>query len=190
MEASSIGQKGFCHNKACEEYGKKYCSACKYAYYCSLECQRKDWPSHKRLCDKSKFSLTEKRDIKFINKLDASIIRDMVVADFCGKKYSGNDYQAAYVIIHSDILDDGKDISLEKLWRKTTTRFMPRKEMAPFVRSWEGKTFIRREREYDMENPLLFFLVITYKQFNILSSFRMTYLDEAYAKLEEWKNEK
>lgn len=26
------------------------CSACKVAHYCTVECQRKDWPEHKKIC--------------------------------------------------------------------------------------------------------------------------------------------
>lgn len=28
----------------------KLCSKCKYAYYCSQECQKEDWPKHKEKC--------------------------------------------------------------------------------------------------------------------------------------------
>lgn len=36
----------------CSERGKKfkYCSKCKICYYCSLECQKKDWKIHKKIC--------------------------------------------------------------------------------------------------------------------------------------------
>lgn len=27
------------------------CSGCQTAYYCSRECQRKDWKSHKKMCN-------------------------------------------------------------------------------------------------------------------------------------------
>ena len=30
----------------------KYCSACKFACYCSKECQRAHWKVHKRTCNK------------------------------------------------------------------------------------------------------------------------------------------
>ncbi len=30
------------------------CSRCHFAKYCSIECQRKDWPKHKETCDISK----------------------------------------------------------------------------------------------------------------------------------------
>lgn len=36
----------------CQEPSKKRCSKCKEAWYCSRQCQVKDWESHKKLCDK------------------------------------------------------------------------------------------------------------------------------------------
>lgn len=28
----------------------KMCGCCKFARYCSRDCQRQDWPAHKRIC--------------------------------------------------------------------------------------------------------------------------------------------
>lgn len=33
-----------------DEYSLKKCSKCHCAWYCSVECQRKDWPQHKQVC--------------------------------------------------------------------------------------------------------------------------------------------
>ncbi|XP_036151072.1 zinc finger MYND domain-containing protein 10 isoform X2 [Monomorium pharaonis] len=35
----------------CQELSKKRCSRCKDAWYCSRECQVKDWENHKNICD-------------------------------------------------------------------------------------------------------------------------------------------
>ncbi|KAJ3504307.1 hypothetical protein NLJ89_g8002 [Agrocybe chaxingu] len=34
----------------CGEIGQQKCARCKIASYCSRECQRKDWPDHKKSC--------------------------------------------------------------------------------------------------------------------------------------------
>jgi hypothetical protein len=36
----------------CHEDGPKNCSKCKKISYCSIACQRKDWPEHKLVCGK------------------------------------------------------------------------------------------------------------------------------------------
>lgn len=36
----------------CGKHSSTKCSACKKAYYCSLACQKKEWPTHKVICKK------------------------------------------------------------------------------------------------------------------------------------------
>ena len=41
------------HNPKCTVCGtktKNVCQKCKGFYYCSVECQKKDWPNHKKIC--------------------------------------------------------------------------------------------------------------------------------------------
>ncbi|CAG2066925.1 unnamed protein product, partial [Timema podura] len=35
----------------CGDQGVKRCSRCKTAWYCGRECQVKNWPKHKKICD-------------------------------------------------------------------------------------------------------------------------------------------
>lgn len=34
----------------CQKQGSLYCSRCQNVFYCSVECQKKEWPSHKKEC--------------------------------------------------------------------------------------------------------------------------------------------
>ena len=42
--------KSICRNCHCTDITLKECGRCHLAYYCSEECQRKDWPNHKPHC--------------------------------------------------------------------------------------------------------------------------------------------
>ena len=39
-----------CNYKDCPNIGTKLCGGCKLQRYCSLECQKNNWPEHRRMC--------------------------------------------------------------------------------------------------------------------------------------------
>ena len=56
-EVKSITKMGFCCNQRCslpdrkvERKGMLHCIRCRQVYYCSRECQKTDWPIHKKWC--------------------------------------------------------------------------------------------------------------------------------------------
>lgn len=40
----------FCQNDECNETKTKKCAGCQSSWYCSMECQKVDWPNHKAEC--------------------------------------------------------------------------------------------------------------------------------------------
>jgi hypothetical protein len=51
QNASKVGAEHKC--ATCGKEGRKKCSRCEKIYYCSKECQAKDWTKHKAVCKKS-----------------------------------------------------------------------------------------------------------------------------------------
>uniref|UniRef100_A0A7S2LYT7 MYND-type domain-containing protein n=1 Tax=Skeletonema marinoi TaxID=267567 RepID=A0A7S2LYT7_9STRA len=58
-EVKSIVKMSFCHNLSCslpdnkvELSSRRPCSRCRKASYCSRQCQKADWPTHRAACDK------------------------------------------------------------------------------------------------------------------------------------------
>ena len=56
-EVKSVKKMGWCYNKTCSHPGRKVerskmfcCTRCGEANYCSVECQRADWKTHKMFC--------------------------------------------------------------------------------------------------------------------------------------------
>eukprot|EP00984_Skeletonema_dohrnii_P009849 scaffold3797_cov91-Skeletonema_dohrnii-CCMP3373.AAC.4 len=56
-EVKSIKKMGVCNNKKCPLPGRKverskmlYCTRCRYAYYCSRDCQKAAWSDHREDC--------------------------------------------------------------------------------------------------------------------------------------------
>lgn len=50
---TTTGNFGKCANPDCNENGKLKCAACSSVYYCSQNCQKKHWSTHKTECKKS-----------------------------------------------------------------------------------------------------------------------------------------
>jgi hypothetical protein len=43
-----------CALRSCNRLGTLNCSACRREFYCSVECQKKDWKVHKQMCNSVK----------------------------------------------------------------------------------------------------------------------------------------
>eukprot|EP00984_Skeletonema_dohrnii_P025155 scaffold14271_cov152-Skeletonema_dohrnii-CCMP3373.AAC.2 len=59
QEVKSIKKMGFCNNGQCPLPDRKverskmlYCTRCRYAYYCSRDCQKAAWSDHREVCKK------------------------------------------------------------------------------------------------------------------------------------------
>lgn len=57
LKMQQTGKRVFCENPACPAAcavgwpcGVRLCTRCRDAHYCSVDCQRADWPLHQHLC--------------------------------------------------------------------------------------------------------------------------------------------
>ena len=81
-------------SKVCSSCGKKgpdllKCSVCKSVWYCNVQCQKKDWKSHKQCCGKSREAENgQDTGEGQISSLTLSTTEDLVskVCSCCGKK--------------------------------------------------------------------------------------------------------
>ena len=53
---TNCGVKEVVTSRGSKPKGLKRCSGCQLVHYCSVECQRRDWPEHKRFCQAAKKS--------------------------------------------------------------------------------------------------------------------------------------
>lgn len=74
----------------CLEGGaKSFCSKCRTTRYCSLECQRADWPLHKKACDNLAKSVDD--EDRLLQKTDFGAIQASIMFYF--KMRKGTPYE-------------------------------------------------------------------------------------------------
>lgn len=65
LKASALVKKfKYCENPECSVVGRFRCTACEKVFYCSKNCQRTHWTSHKAWCKKNQPVATKKRTKK------------------------------------------------------------------------------------------------------------------------------
>jgi Ras family protein A len=64
----------------CKKPSTSYCSKCKLIYYCSKECQKKDWKEHKTSCGNSSVKTIE-TDTKLSSRLNPIWLKIAIIGD-------------------------------------------------------------------------------------------------------------
>uniref|UniRef100_A0A672V401 Tudor domain containing 1 n=1 Tax=Strigops habroptila TaxID=2489341 RepID=A0A672V401_STRHB len=109
-------QKKTCHH--CGLFGSLRCSQCKQIYYCSVDCQKEDWPAHRVVCEPggsaSVDSLKTEERIKKITLSDLQALGIKKAMEVQGIVTEFKSPSEFYIQLSSpDILDQISKLSLK-----------------------------------------------------------------------------
>lgn len=102
----------------CDKETTKRCSRCKAVYYCSTECQSKDWHNHNEMCKRFKYVQDVKKLMKLFKEYLPQIDKDMIAnivgitkyLAFCKIKNSDKELGHAAQSEYDYVIDTNKDI--------------------------------------------------------------------------------
>lgn len=71
-----------CQRFACGKRGDdlKRCGRCKMVWYCSVKCQRKEWPEHAKTCKRNKLPKPESDIAAALRLVSCSTVRELLLA--------------------------------------------------------------------------------------------------------------
>ena len=171
MDKLLVNKKGDCYASGCEKPGNKYCSACKYAYYCSIECQKKDWVSHKDFCLKNreiKKNKDQMQALRLLNKLDRVMIRDMLAYLFYQTGMTLDDWGGVRLTINADF--SGKEMTFLDLKQNSRPEPISKENMVNMLNTMYAQQVAYRDESLNSYDPDLFIFCIFYKGFGIVFS--------------------
>ena len=171
MDTFSMNKKAACYARLCQNDGRKYCSACKYAYYCSVECQKKDWSSHKDFCLKNREIKEDKNQLqglRFLHKLDNEMIQQMLAYLFYQVSLPIDIWGGIKLTINSEFT--GKTMSYLELKKNSVPEPILKERMADVLNDIYSQRTTYRDDSLNSYDPKLFLFIISYKGFSILFS--------------------
>lgn len=177
----SSSSKGPCYNKTCKEPATKYCGVCRYACYCSIECQREDWSTHKTFCkpnEKKKI-----KDMRLLHKCDRDHIVNMVAWGITINEHRINTFRAALIVIENDILEQSYD---EEDLRKNCSLQLMKEEGFLLFLSHMGYP-IHSFLDFDPRDKSLFFFITKYNGYGAVFSRSVEEMQEIIDSMKEFQ---
>jgi len=148
-----------CYRRQCDNNGKLWmCSGCKVAYYCSIECQKSDWKSHKHECKSEEFKSFQQlqqflqKEYNIIDKDKYNTFKQIDLILLGAKKYwketgKNKDIQMVSCIINvekdeinfCDIFEDKNTTFVED---GNVEKLKDSNKLIVIIRPWNSATFI------------------------------------------------
>lgn len=140
-----------CFYSKCSKESKKYCGGCKEVRYCSVECQRADWPSHRLLCQKDK-----NKDL--LDEFNLSHALYLVAFACYDNNYSIESFRGARIILNNNLLAQP---NYEKnLWENSSIRLMFEEGLDDMIKECqEGGC---KGMDFDRTDPSSFLFIVLY----------------------------
>lgn len=171
MDKFLLNKKATCYARSCENDGRKYCSACKYAYYCSVKCQKEDWVHHKDFCLKNRDIKEDKnklQGLRFLQKLDYEMIQEMLAFLFYQVSLQLDIWGGIKLTINSEFTK--KTISFLELKKNSVPEPILKERMPDLLNEMYSQRTTYHNDSLNSYDPKLFLFIISYQGFSVMFS--------------------
>lgn len=148
--------KGSCSYSACEKEGEKCCGACKGVIYCSIECQKADWPSHRLSCQKRENNHVP--DSELLHQFNSSDALYLVALACYMNDYPIEDFRGARITFNNNLL--AQPNYKDKLWESSSIRLMFEAGLQDMIDECQRAGC--KGMDFDTSNPSAFLFIVHY----------------------------